>query len=467
MDEILQSYLLKGEGVDLEFKRCGNMPESDVYETICSFANREGGHVLLGVEDDGTIAAIDERRMLQIKRMIINATNNPNLFNIAPALEFFEREADGKSVLDVWVPMGPGVYYFKGKVYDRISDVDVHLVGESQLAALYIRKKNIYTEQQIYPFATIKDLDTNTIKHAKELIRRRKPDHPWLDLSTKEFLRAARLWTTDLLTGEEGLNLAALMLLGKDETIASVSPVYRTDALVLADNTKRYSERLCVTSNLVTAYTELCDFCKRWLPDSFALDGDQRVSARDILIRELISNTLIHREFSSPYISTLTIEPDVLQTKNASRCLFAVQINPSTVSPVPKNPIIANFFVQLGFAEELGSGTKNLYKYSELYTGKPPYLEDNNFFIARVPIPEYSLSAQRTAPTHSEGPIANERVDTILDLLSEDEGMGVKEIADKLSMSVRSIRRYVSLLVDKQLVVSEKNGRTIRYKRAG
>ena len=43
MDAKLESYVRAGEGMNLEFKRCGGKVERDVYETICSFANRQGG----------------------------------------------------------------------------------------------------------------------------------------------------------------------------------------------------------------------------------------------------------------------------------------------------------------------------------------------------------------------------------------------------------------------------------------
>ena len=43
MDGRLARYLLQGEGIGLEFKRCGNQLGADVFETICSFASRQGG----------------------------------------------------------------------------------------------------------------------------------------------------------------------------------------------------------------------------------------------------------------------------------------------------------------------------------------------------------------------------------------------------------------------------------------
>ena len=42
----------------VEFKRCGNGIESDTYETVCSFLNRFGGDIFMGVLDDGTVVGV-------------------------------------------------------------------------------------------------------------------------------------------------------------------------------------------------------------------------------------------------------------------------------------------------------------------------------------------------------------------------------------------------------------------------
>ena len=38
----------------------------------------------------------------------------------------------------------------------------------------------------------------------------------------------------------------------------------------------------------------------------------------------------------------------------------------------PKNSIIASLFRNIGYADQLGSGVRNLYKYSKYYSGKEP-----------------------------------------------------------------------------------------------
>lgn len=84
----LDGYLSRGEGLSLEFKRCGNQPGAGTFETICSFANRQGGSILLGVLDDGAVEGIDARAVSAIERNIVNVVNNPDLFNVPPAIEF-------------------------------------------------------------------------------------------------------------------------------------------------------------------------------------------------------------------------------------------------------------------------------------------------------------------------------------------------------------------------------------------
>ena len=47
------------EGLALEFKRAaGSLPES-FFETVCAFLNRDGGLIVLGVEDDGSVSGVD------------------------------------------------------------------------------------------------------------------------------------------------------------------------------------------------------------------------------------------------------------------------------------------------------------------------------------------------------------------------------------------------------------------------
>ena len=65
--EEIKNIISQGEGVNIEFKKSTTDITKDVYETVCAFSNREGGHILLGVKDDGTVIGVDRNRAERIR----------------------------------------------------------------------------------------------------------------------------------------------------------------------------------------------------------------------------------------------------------------------------------------------------------------------------------------------------------------------------------------------------------------
>lgn len=99
--EELRGHLSAGEGLMVEFKRCGSGPQNDLYETICSFANRQGGNIFMGVDDDGAVVGIPSGAVRNMQRMVVNAVSNPKLFPIPPVIETESIEIDGAWVIRV------------------------------------------------------------------------------------------------------------------------------------------------------------------------------------------------------------------------------------------------------------------------------------------------------------------------------------------------------------------------------
>ena len=60
--EKFKAILSVGETIAVEFKRCGKGISADTYETVCSFLNRFGGDIFLGVEDNGTVCGIPNQK---------------------------------------------------------------------------------------------------------------------------------------------------------------------------------------------------------------------------------------------------------------------------------------------------------------------------------------------------------------------------------------------------------------------
>ena len=82
----------------------------------------------------------------------------------------------------------------------------------------------------------------------------------------------------------------------------------------------------------------------------------------------MIANTLIHREFTSSYTAKFVIEKDRMYIENANRSSGDGIITPDNMEPNTKNPIIASFFRNIGWSDRLGSGVRNIFKYSKYYS---------------------------------------------------------------------------------------------------
>lgn len=328
-----------GENLNIEFKESRSRLNKDVFDSVCAFLNRNGGHLLLGVKDDGTIVGVDKESVDRIKRDFITSINNPLKISPTFYLTIDQIEIDGKIILYIFVPESSQVHRCNGKIYDRNEDGDINITDNTTLVSnLYLRKQSTYTENRVYPFVGMDDLELSVFTKIRKLAENQRPNHPWSSLSNLELLKSAGLYLKDPYTGKEGITLAGILIFGKEEVIQAALPHHRTDAILRRENLDRYDDRDDIRVNLIHSYERLMRFVSKHLNDKFYLEGDQRISLRDKIFREAISNLLIHREFASPFPAKLIIENDRVYIENSNKPYRNGIINPENFSPFPKTP---------------------------------------------------------------------------------------------------------------------------------
>ena len=278
------------------------------------------------------------------------------------------------------MPKSADVHRFKGVCYDRVFDADVKVRTTESITMMYLRKQNIFTERKVYQYVTMAELRTDLLPIVRLRADTKLQGHPWGKLSDEELLKSAGLMRHDYANNVTGICLAGILLLGRDDVIRDILPAYKTDALLRRVDTDRYDDRLTVSTNLLESYTQLLQFGRKWLPDKFFLEDFLRISIREKILREAIGNMLMHREFTSAYCARFIIEKNQIVVDNANRSVHQGTITLQNLSPLSKNPLIAKFFKEIGFADELGSGVRNLYKYVPLYSGRRPTLIDDDIF---------------------------------------------------------------------------------------
>jgi len=378
----LQEILQSGKNSKIEFKASKEKLNKDAFDSICAFLNRSGGHLILGVNDKKEVIGVDENSIQKILDTLVVNANNPQKLNPPYYLSPYVLEIDGKKIISVYVPESSQVHSTAGKIFDRNEDGDFNVTSHSELVTqLYLRKQKTYTENQVFPFVSIDDFKSSLFDRVRALVRNQRLNHPWLELSNEELMKSAGLHKKDMLTGNEGFTLAGVLLLGKEELILSVLPHHKTDAILRVENIDRYDDRDDIRLNLIESYDRLTEFVSKHLRDKFYIEGEQRISVRDHLFREIIGNLLVHREYTNPFPAKLVIEKEQVITENWNKPHNIGNIDPSNFSPYPKNPMIARFFKEIGWVDELGSGVRNTYKYCELFRSEtsPTFIEGDTF----------------------------------------------------------------------------------------
>lgn len=466
---MLKNILDVGETIGVEFKRCGNGIENDVYETVCSFLNRFGGDIFLGVLDNGTVTGVPENAAPDMVKNFISCVSNPMLF--APTVYLVPEilKYEGKTIIRVHVAPSAEVHSYKKIIYDRVNDSDVKITATTQIAQMYIRKQEIYIERKVFKYVGLEDLRLDLLPKLRIMASNNSGQtHPWNSMTDEELLQSTRLYTKDRATGETGYNLAAVMLLGKDDVIADVVPAYITDAIFRRVDIDRYDDREVIKTNLIESYERLMEFGRKHLPDKFYLEKDQRKSLRNIITREMIANTLIHREYTSSYQAKFVIERNRMYVENANRATQAAQLTPDIIEPNPKNPIIASFFRNIGYADQLGSGVRNLFKYCKIYSGEEPVFDEGDVFRITVPL-DKSLGGEKEGNSTQGGdnftqatqnPTQGKCVDhkvsdldkKILEAIEEKPSLTQTQLAKQLDVNLNTVKYRIKRLMSIDLL---------------
>ncbi|MBR3071202.1 MAG: winged helix-turn-helix transcriptional regulator [Fibrobacter sp.] len=188
----------------------------------------------------------------------------------------------------------------------------------------------------------------------------------------------------------------------------------------------------------------------------------------EVLVREMISNTLMHREFTSSFQAKFIIERNRMFVENANRAPAQKTITPENLEPKPKNPTIASFFRNIGYADQLGSGVRKLFLYSKPYGGADPTFSEDDVFKITVSLNDM---VGENACYNGENFEVNNRVNNkvnnvisenqlkIIDALRKNPNITQRELSSLTSISLVHINKNMKVLQEKGIVVRVGNNK--------
>jgi len=400
LDKELLAEISNGKESDtIEFKEAqgkdgkGQIPKS-VYETVCSFSNHYGGNIYLGIGDDGKILGLDPSRIESMKKEFVTSIQSNNKITPPLYLNINEFKIHDKFIFNVFVPNSSQIHRLNGNfIYDRNEDADINVTNiTNSVQQIYTRKQSEYTENKVFPYIEITDFRSDLIDRIRNVAIDSNGDMLFKGKSDIDVLKGLSMYKKDFLTNTEGYTMAAVLVFGKDYLIKSVLSYFYIDVLVRFRNTERYDDRLRISTNLIDSYDLIMKFFAKYISEPFYLEGDTRVDLREKLLREVVVNLLVHREYSNPFMSRIEIWRNKITFINANKPVHPGMVKEGDIFPFAKNPSIANVFHILGLIDEIGSGMGKIFKYSPILFGAIPIIENEDEFRVKLPISSKGIS---------------------------------------------------------------------------
>jgi ATP-dependent DNA helicase RecG len=359
------------ESEDLEFKSAkGGLPGS-IWGTYSAMANTQGGVILLGVQDDGSVSGIADVDKLRKEfwssvnnrqKVSINLLSNSDVQTISHPqgnlLAIRIRPADRRE-RPVYIGPNP----LTG-TYRRDSEGDYHCT-EQEVRRMLADSQEEPADSRILENFALKDLDLPSLHQYRQRLASRQPTHPWLDESDIGLLEKLNGWRSCRKSGITGLTVAGLLMFGQDETIREAIPQYQIDfrEKLSRDPAVRWTDRLTQDGtwpgNLYQFYHRVIQKLAQDLKLPFELDSDmvrKGESAVHVAIREALVNALIHADYQGQGGIVIEKYPDRFEFANPGSLLLSFdQILRGGISEC-RNKSLQTMFTMIGAAERAGSG---------------------------------------------------------------------------------------------------------------
>ena len=374
----------------IEAKTAKSQIPNSIWETYSSFANTEGGIILLGVveENDHSLKVKGVEDAHKIKTDFWNMVNNRQKvsLNILTNSMVYEQDVEGKQIVVIEVPraertMRP-VYVGQDPMagtYVRFGEGD-HLCNRDQVAAIYRDAAATTTDTKVLKGLDMSVFDMNTMHDYRNYFNGKHPGHVWSKQDDELFLRSIGAMGFDREDGRAYPTVAGLLMFGHEYDIVREMPDYFLDYREQLDPKIRWTHRIISSSgewsgNLFDFFFHVYNRLRGAFPVPFQLNEDG--SREDEVpmhkaLREMIVNTLAHADHYGQQGVVIIRQPESLSFANPGDMRPGLKTALSGGTSDARNSAIMKMFGLLDFGERAGSGIPDMFDICKTELGTRP-----------------------------------------------------------------------------------------------
>jgi ATP-dependent DNA helicase RecG len=402
----LRQLIANGENSSAEFKRDDLKPRTLAKELV-AFLNLEGGRVLLGVDDDGTISGL-QHDPDETEEWVMNVARDKIRPSIIPHFQVLRDVEPGQHVAVIRVEKGYTVharYHNDKEEYYIRAGSRVDRMHREELERAFQRRAGLRPEVRPVTGSSLDDLDRRRLRDYFARIRGQDVPPPddaaaWTDL----------LVNTEIMTDETDppvCSVAGILLFGRNPE--RYLPQSGIQATAYPGTEKEYEaiEQEDLRGPMVALFSatdgetdrvenglveQAMAFVQRnTRVESEISEGGQRVDRREYpmeAVREAVVNALVHRDYLMDATDIeLSIYDDRLEVISPGRL-------PNTITPermragtrAARNQLLKDIMGDYNYMEHRGLGVprKIIKLMREQNDTEPDLIENGDRFIVRL-----------------------------------------------------------------------------------
>lgn len=429
-----------GESKTVEFKEIYPQ-KNQIEKTVCAFANRAGGYILIGVKDDGEIVGVDRELAEEYLEKIPNFLHD----NVFPMMipEIYTYNIGNKIVVVIQIyPGNRTPYYIKSKgkakgTYVRVGRTN-KLADDELLNELERRRYNKTFEEDT--FREMTNIDFDNLKLTLE------------DILDKEitYEKLNNLHLVEKVGNISYLTNAGGIILGELTNCNIKCARFSGDSVINFIDKKEFS------GDIISQLLNTINFIKNHINTAGIIKGSglKRVDVQEIpdeVLREAVVNAIIHRDYSISgsdiKVAVYNEKIEIISPGGLPKTITVEEIYAGR-SEI-RNKIISKIFLRSGLIEQWGSGIPRM---REMCKGiglvEPELSEDGMFVKLTIHRAKHNtlLIKEDKVEYLSKSSKMQSQKEEIMTLIDHKPELTVKEIGNKLNISLATVQRRLASL---------------------
>ncbi len=411
--------------------------------SLCAFANKKGGKVIIGMNDDGVASGIQvgKNTIEDFANKIKNHTDpilypsiNVKTFGLGEIVEIEVSESDNKPVFAF-----DRAYVRVGKTNQKMSQTEVREL---------IKRYSLSDFDKMYL-----EKDFRKVEFDDKLIEKVNKEYYAFKINSSiDFLKQLGLVSKNTISN------AGYLCFVKNNI--EMRNVIVKAARFKGGSVAKFLDEKEFDGNIVRAVDETMDFIKRHISTEFVMTGKPK---RDeiwdyplLALREAVINALIHRDYNDPGNIQIRIFDNSLEIWSPG--LLPKEIDTKSIltenRSIPRNKKLVEIFHTIGLVENWGAGFQRIIEECKKNGNETPEFSEKagafviSFKKRKQNVPEKDLEKVG----EKVGEKLTENQYKIISSIMKDEKVSIVEIAKQIDMAEKNVENNLRKLKEKGLL---------------